>query len=81
MVYNTQQPPTANAGAKSARPVAIWLLFMCALVAAMVIVGGATRLTDSGLSIVEWRPVTGAIPPLNEADWLSEFEKYKTIPE
>jgi cytochrome c oxidase assembly protein subunit 15 len=54
---------------------------MCALVALMVIVGGATRLTDSGLSIVEWRPVTGAVPPLSEADWLAEFEKYKAIPE
>lgn len=66
---------------KSSRRIAIWLFFMCGLVAAMVIVGGATRLTDSGLSIVEWRPVTGAIPPISEADWLSEFEKYKTIPE
>ncbi len=63
------------------RPVAIWLFAMCALVALMVIVGGATRLTDSGLSIVEWRPVAGAVPPLSEADWLAEFEKYKTIPE
>jgi cytochrome c oxidase assembly protein subunit 15 len=60
---------------------ALWLFFMCALTAAMVIVGGATRLTDSGLSITEWRPVTGAVPPLNEAAWLEEFEKYKTIPE
>jgi len=66
---------------RSHKPVAIWLFAMCALVALMVIVGGATRLTDSGLSIVEWRPVTGAVPPLSEADWLSEFEKYKTIPE
>ncbi len=63
------------------RPVAVWLFFMCAAVALMVIVGGATRLTDSGLSIVEWRPVTGAVPPLNEGDWIAEFEKYKTIPE
>jgi len=47
----------------------------------MVIVGGATRLTDSGLSITEWKPVTGAIPPLNEQQWQDEFEKYKTIPE
>ncbi len=47
----------------------------------MVIVGGATRLTDSGLSITEWRPVTGTIPPMSEAAWLAEFEKYKTIPE
>ncbi len=65
----------------SVRPVAIWLFIMCALVALMVMVGGATRLTDSGLSIVEWRPVTGAVPPLSEAAWLAEFEKYKTIPE
>jgi cytochrome c oxidase assembly protein subunit 15 len=47
----------------------------------MVCVGGATRLTDSGLSIVEWRPVTGAIPPLSDADWAREFEKYRAIPE
>ena len=73
-----------NSGAVSkeaARRIAIWLFIMCGLVAAMVIVGGATRLTDSGLSITEWRPVTGAIPPLNEADWAEEFEKYKQIPE
>jgi len=54
---------------------------MCALVALMVTVGGATRLTDSGLSITEWRPVTGAIPPLSEADWQAELEKYRQIPE
>ncbi len=63
------------------RAIVIWLLAMCALVALMIVVGGATRLTDSGLSIVEWRPVTGAVPPLSHADWLAEFEKYKTIPE
>lgn len=67
--------------ARTERPVAVWLFAMCALVALMVIVGGATRLTDSGLSIVEWRPVTGAVPPWSEAHWLAEFEKYKTIPE
>lgn len=73
-----------NAGAaspKAARRIAIWLFVMCGLVAAMVIVGGATRLTDSGLSITEWRPVTGAVPPLSEEAWAAEFEKYKTIPE
>ncbi|MEX6633915.1 COX15/CtaA family protein [Hyphococcus lacteus] len=74
----TQSGATSPA---AARRIAIWLFIMCALVALMVIVGGATRLTDSGLSITEWRPVTGAIPPLSEAHWLSEFEKYKTIPE
>jgi heme A synthase len=47
----------------------------------MVIVGGATRLTDSGLSITEWQPLLGAIPPLTEADWLEALEKYRQIPE
>jgi heme a synthase len=61
--------------------VAIWLWAMAALVFVMVIVGGATRLTDSGLSITEWKPLLGAIPPLNEADWQDAFLKYQTIPE
>ncbi len=66
----------------NARPmVRAWLLGMAFLVFAMVIVGGATRLTDSGLSITEWLPLLGAIPPLNEADWLIAFEKYRQIPE
>lgn len=60
---------------------AVWLFVMCGLVAAMVIVGGATRLTDSGLSITEWRPVTGAIPPLSEEAWQEELQKYRQIPE
>ena len=81
MASSTSSPAPQNRSAVQSRRVAIWLLIMCALTAAMVIVGGATRLTDSGLSITEWRPVTGAIPPLSEADWMSEFEKYKTIPE
>ena len=63
------------------RVMAFWLFTMCGLVALMVIVGGATRLTDSGLSITEWRPVTGAIPPLSADDWAREFDKYKEIPE
>jgi cytochrome c oxidase assembly protein subunit 15 len=54
---------------------------MALLVFAMVVIGGATRLTDSGLSITEWRPVTGAVPPLSEAGWAAEFEKYRRIPE
>lgn len=58
-----------------------WLWLTAALVFAMVVVGGATRLTDSGLSITEWKPILGAIPPLSEADWLVAFEKYKQIPE
>ena len=63
------------------RPVRVWLWALAALVAATVIVGGATRLTGSGLSITEWRPVTGVIPPLSTADWLLEFDKYRTIPQ
>ena len=58
-----------------------WLVFVAAMVFAMVIVGGATRLTDSGLSITEWNPLLGAIPPLSEAHWLEAFEKYRRIPE
>lgn len=59
----------------------VWLMMLFALVVAMIVVGGLTRLTDSGLSITEWRPVTGALPPLSEAAWLSEFEKYQAIDE
>ena len=67
---------------RAARPVIrLWLFFVAALIFAMVIVGGATRLTDSGLSITEWLPLLGAIPPLNEADWMAAFEKYRQIPE
>ena len=59
------------------RVIRLWLLAVAALVFITLLVGGATRLTESGLSIVEWRPVTGTIPPLREATWASEFEKYK----
>jgi cytochrome c oxidase assembly protein subunit 15 len=59
----------------------VWLLAVAAMIFAMVLVGGATRLTESGLSITEWQPVTGAIPPLSQAAWQAEFEKYKTIPQ
>jgi len=58
-----------------------WLHILLMLVVVMILVGGLTRLTDSGLSITEWKPVTGAIPPLSEETWLAEFEKYKAIPE
>jgi cytochrome c oxidase assembly protein subunit 15 len=63
------------------RAVRAWLYVLAALVVVMVAVGGATRLTGSGLSITEWRPVTGAIPPLSEAAWAAEFERYKQIPQ
>jgi heme a synthase len=63
------------------RAVRTWLLIVAALVFVVAAVGGATRLTGSGLSIVEWRPVTGALPPMNDQAWQAEFEKYKTIPQ
>ena len=66
-------------GARGA--VRIWLAILFALVVAMIALGGLTRLTDSGLSITEWRPVTGALPPMNEADWQAEFAKYQASPE
>lgn len=58
-----------------------WLFFVMLLVIAMIVFGGATRLTNSGLSITEWLPIRGAIPPLSHEAWLAEFEKYKQIPE
>jgi len=58
-----------------------WLLCMCLLTTLMVVVGGATRLTDSGLSITEWKPVAGAVPPLSVEAWQAAFEKYQQIPE
>ena len=63
------------------RPVGWWLLAMCGVLLFMILVGGATRLTDSGLSITEWRPVTGAVPPLTTEQWEAELEKYRQIPE
>lgn len=58
-----------------------WLYVVLMMLVAIVLVGGATRLTDSGLSITEWKPIHGVIPPLSEADWLEEFAKYQQIPE
>ncbi len=65
----------------SNRPVAIWLLCGCFLIFCMVIIGGITRLTGSGLSITEWKPLMGAIPPLNDEDWQIAFQKYRQIPQ
>jgi heme a synthase len=67
--------------APGARAVGIWLLAVALLIAAMVTVGGLTRLTGSGLSITEWHPVTGAIPPMSEQVWTQEFAKYQRIPQ
>jgi cytochrome c oxidase assembly protein subunit 15 len=65
----------------ASRAVAIWLAIVIAMVAAIVLVGGLTRLTDSGLSITEWKPVTGVIPPLGEEAWQAELEKYRSTTE
>ena len=65
----------------STKRVAAWLFICCALVFAMVVVGGVTRLTHSGLSIVEWQPIVGALPPLSDAQWQQTFEKYQLTPE
>ena len=66
---------------KTSKIVGHWLLLGALLVIAMVVIGGITRLTHSGLSIVEWKPISGTIPPLNEQDWMVEFNNYKTSPE
>src|SRR3979490_3130805 len=63
------------------RAIRLWLCAVAALIFAMVLVGGATRLTESGLSIVEWKPVTGILPPLNQEQWTEAFDAYKTIPQ
>jgi cytochrome c oxidase assembly protein subunit 15 len=76
----------ARSGSKAHAPgaqraVAVWLLVCAALVFAMVVVGGVTRLTHSGLSIVEWQPIVGALPPLTDAQWQETFAKYQQTPE
>jgi heme a synthase len=63
------------------RPVAVWLFACCTLIFLMIVVGGVTRLTHSGLSIVEWQPIVGALPPLSDADWAALFRKYQATPE
>ncbi|MBS1653379.1 MAG: COX15/CtaA family protein [Bacteroidetes bacterium] len=66
---------------RSSKPVAIWLLTGVFMIVVQILLGGITRLTGSGLSITEWNVITGALPPLNEHQWLIEFEKYKQTPQ
>jgi heme a synthase len=73
--------PIATNQVRQDRLVRAWLISIAALIAIMVLVGGTTRLTESGLSIVEWKPVTGAMPPLNQEQWTTAFDAYKTIPQ
>ncbi len=63
------------------RPVAVWLFVVAAMVFGMVILGGSTRLTGSGLSITQWKPISGTIPPLSPAAWMAEFHNYQQIPQ
>jgi len=70
-----------SAGSTGISPVAAWLFLCCALVFAMVVVGGVTRLTHSGLSITEWQPIVGTLPPLNDGEWQEAFAKYQRTPE
>ncbi|SLN45178.1 COX15/CtaA family protein [Oceanibacterium hippocampi] len=74
-------PPVRAATAAADRRIARWLFLVALLVFAMLVLGGVTRLTNSGLSMVEWRPVTGWLPPLGEQAWQEEFAKYRTSPE
>jgi cytochrome c oxidase assembly protein subunit 15 len=74
-------PPQQRIADRQRTVIARWLLGCCALVFVMVVLGGATRLTHSGLSIVEWQPIVGAIPPLTGDDWQALFEKYRRTPE
>jgi heme a synthase len=74
-------PARAAVRADAFRAVRVWLWFIAFLVLLMIVVGGATRLTGSGLSITEWRPLMGAVPPFTETAWLAEFEKYRAIPQ
>src|SRR3954471_18349606 len=75
---NSRLFPPAN---NHFRAIRFWLLTVAALVVTTVLVGGATRLTESGLSIVEWKPVTGILPPVSQPAWQAEFEKYQAIPQ
>jgi cytochrome c oxidase assembly protein subunit 15 len=70
-----------SASDNHARAIRLWLWAVAVLVIALVLVGGSTRLTESGLSIVEWRPVTGVLPPGSDAGWQAEFQKYQAIPQ
>ncbi len=71
--------PSARRGAP--RAIAVWLSICCVLLFAMVVLGGAVRLSDAGLSMVDWRPLGGVIPPLGHAQWLAEFDQYRRFPE
>lgn len=72
---------SARAGRPAPRPVALWLLACCAMVFAMAVIGAITRLTESGLSMVEWKPLVGILPPLSDGEWNRVFDLYRQTPE
>lgn len=76
--YHAPRSMSNLSAARPARAIVVWLSVVLAMTAAIVLVGGLTRLTESGLSITEWKPVTGIVPPLSDADWQAELEKYST---
>lgn len=82
----THPLPSAGTGTNTAarrdhRQIAVWLLICCTLVFSMIVLGGVTRLTGSGLSMVDWKPVTGILPPIGEVAWRQEFDAYRQSPE
>ena len=78
---STPKVDTSSFAHPTCMPIAIWLGIMAVLVAMMVVIGGVTRLTGSGLSMVEWRPLMGFLPPLSEAEWRRVFGLYQSSPE
>ncbi|ODA68554.1 Heme A synthase [Methyloligella halotolerans] len=76
-----ETPTVTDAPSRHRNALRIWLSAVAVMIVAMILVGGATRLTDSGLSITEWQPIVGIVPPLSDADWANAFEAYKQIPE
>ncbi|WP_246148695.1 COX15/CtaA family protein [Skermanella pratensis] len=71
----------SSAGTRHTRAIAVWLLFCCGMVFAMAVIGAITRLTESGLSMVEWKPLIGMLPPLSEGEWNRVFDLYRATPE
>ncbi len=72
---------SVSASSAGRASIGVWLLVCCAMIFVMVVLGGVTRLTESGLSMVDWRPVMGMLPPLGEAEWSDAFKRYKSSPE
>jgi cytochrome c oxidase assembly protein subunit 15 len=81
MAFDATAFPAASAPARDRRRVALWLFGLCVMVLVMIGLGGATRLTGSGLSIMEWDPIMGALPPMSDAEWQRLFALYKAIPQ